>query len=346
MALQDIIDRQYQIANGGAVPLPLPHFPKYTMCNLRGGIGKTTLSFNISFLVDDLLSVDTCPQGNLSYYYDNQYYSSRSLTVRDLILPHIIPNYPNASNVALHIGATNRWFENKNNYYIKSSDELFVLPSQLATAMSQAMSVSSPQREDSVQNIIFSLRTEIEREMRDRHLNKCLIDTSPFFAGATQLSWYATDALVIPVRTDQQSVNSLELLIQTLQSPQGEFRKYLFNGAANAIPKIQMVVLTHCGWSRQPGDRNVPDRQTELYIRRVYEVLSQYRSLLSTDDPDNHLFLLDDFLSSGRISSVLSKPIDLLQQDDVIRIDQTRIGVNQSVEKCKNQLRYIARLLW
>ena len=346
MALTDIIDRQYQIANGGAPPIPLPHFAKYTMCNLRGGIGKTTLAFNISYLVDNLLVVDTCPQGSLSFFYDNQYFSSRSTTIRDLILPYLIPGLGKATHAALRIDATNQHFAGKHNYYIKSSDDLFVLPSQLASAMNQAMSLPSQQRISAVQSIIFSLRAEIEREMNDCKTDKCLIDTSPFFAGATQLAWHATDALIIPVRTDQQSINSLELLIQTLSSPQGEFRRYLLNGAADTLPKIQMIVLTHCGWSRMVGDRNVPDQQTKLYIQRAYNILSQHRSLLSTDDPDNHLFLLDDFLSSGRISSAQSKPINLLRPGDSAVIGSNRVSVNKSVDKCKHQLAYIAGLLW
>jgi cellulose biosynthesis protein BcsQ len=40
---------------------------------LRGGIGKTTLSFNLCFLADDVLAVDTCPQGNLSFFFINRY---------------------------------------------------------------------------------------------------------------------------------------------------------------------------------------------------------------------------------------------------------------------------------
>lgn len=346
MSIDDIIDRQFQIANGDEAFVSLPRFQKYAMCNLRGGIGKTTLVFNISHFVDNLLVVDTCPQGSLSYYYDNQYYSSRSTTVLDLIIPHLIANVAKTTNVALAIEATNSYFTGKSNYYIKSSDDLFVLPAQISAAMNQAMSLSSPQRENAVRGIIFSLREEIERELQELHLKKCIIDTSPFFAGATQLTWYAADALIIPVRTDQQSVNSLELLIRTLNEPQGEFRRYLLNGSAHSIPKIQMIVLTHCGWSTARGNRNVPNNPTRMYAQRVYNILSQHRSLLSTNNPDNHLFLLDDFLGAGRISSIRSKPITLLQSGDAMTIDGVRVTVNQSVDKCKNQLKYIAGLLW
>lgn len=108
---------------------------------------------------------------------------------------------------------------------------------------------------------------------------------------------------MIPVRTDQQSIKSLELLINTLSNPASEFRKYLPDNDMN-VPKIQMVVLTHCGWSTTIGARNEPNQQTKVYLRKVYDILSKHRSLLSTQFPENHLFMLDDFLGSGRISSI------------------------------------------
>ena len=73
MSMDKIINRQFDIANNQADAIPLPKYKIYAMCNLRGGIGKTTLSFNLSYLVDNLLAVDTCPQGNLSYFYDKDY---------------------------------------------------------------------------------------------------------------------------------------------------------------------------------------------------------------------------------------------------------------------------------
>ena len=48
------------------------------------------------------------------------------------------------------------------------------------------------------------------------------------------------------------------------------------------------------------------------YLGKVYDILSKHRTLLSSGNPDNHLFMLDDFLGSGRISSWEAKPIELL----------------------------------
>ncbi len=220
-----------------------------------------------------------------------------------------------------------------------------MLPSQLITAINQTSGLQYPQKEQALKSILYSLETEIERELRENDLDKCLIDTSPFFAGATQLAWYAADALVIPVRTDQQSIKSLELLINTLSSPQSEFRKHLPENDMN-VPKIQMVVLTHCGWSTVAGARNEPNQQTKVYLNKVYDIISKHRTLLSTNNPDNHLFMLDDFLGSGRISSFESKPMALLKEGETKVIDRVRVSVNKSVDKCKNQLKFISEQLW
>lgn len=344
MSITDIITRQFNIANDEQYDLGLPKQKIYAMCNLRGGIGKTTLTFNLSYLTDNLLAVDTCPQGNLSFFYDNNYYSGRQTNVKDILLPYLVPGLGKASHVASYIGATNNYFSEKNSYYIPSSEELYLLPSQLITAINQTSTLQYPQRDEALQSILFSLKNEIIRELDENNLDKCLIDTSPFFAGATQLAWYAADALIIPVRTDQQSINSLELLINTLSSSQSEFRKYIASGMQT--PKIQMVVLTHCGWSTVAGARNEPNQQTKVYLKKVYDILSKHRSLLTTDNPDNHLFMLDDFLGSGRISSVESKPIALLQEGETKTIDRVKVCVNRSVTKCKNQLNFISNQLW
>ena len=345
MSLETIIYRQFDIANNNAVEIELPKYKIYAMCNLRGGIGKTTLSFNLSYLADDLLAVDTCPQGNLSYFYDKDYYAGNQTNVKDMLLPYLVPGLGKATRVASFIGATNEYFSYKNNFYITSSEELYLLPSQLITAINQTAGLQQSQKQLALKSILYSLETEIKRELSENSLDKCIIDTSPFFAGATQLAWYAADALVIPVRTDQQSIKSLELLINILTNPQSEFRKYLPENDMN-VPKIQMVVLTHCGWSTVAGERNEPNQQTKLYLKKVYDILSKNRTLLSTRNPENHLFMLDDFLGSGRISSFESKPMELLKEGETKVIDRLRVSVNKSVDKCKNQLKFISNQLW
>ena len=89
--LEELIGRQFEIARGEAEALPLPRFNTYTICNLRGGIGKTSLAFNLAYLADEILAVDTCPQCNLSWFFDNNYLQNVQLTVYDMLLPHFVP---------------------------------------------------------------------------------------------------------------------------------------------------------------------------------------------------------------------------------------------------------------
>ena len=340
-----LVERQNDISEGnGAAPL-LPKFPSYTVCNLRGGVGKTSLVFNLSFLVDNLLVVDTCPQCNLTWFYDNNYANNNHVTtINDVISPYFMPGLGFASHVAKNIGATNNYFANKNSFYISSDQNLYQLPTKLSIALAQTMFANSIDQRDIIDKMLFCLRTEIDREKKETNTDKCLIDTSPFFSGATHLACHASDALIVPVRTDQQSINSLELLIYNLTNPSSDLLKFATSN--KHIPKIQLIVLTHCGWSRKAKSKNQPDKQTRIYIQKVFDIISRNIYLFTTNIPANHLVLLDDFLDAGRMSSAKSMPIELLNPKDTITINRIKTTVNQSVTKIKNQLKYIHQCIW
>jgi len=111
-------------------------------------------------------------------------------------------------------------------------------------------------------------------------------------------------------------------------------------------PKIQLVVLTHCAWSTVGGARNAPNQQTKVYVEKVHDIVNRNIQHFTTDNPDNHVLLLDDFLGSGRISTALSKPISVLEPGESMRINRVRTTVNASVEKIKSELKYINSSIW
>ncbi len=343
-AIANIISRQNAIVNETPDPLPLPKFTTYAVSNLRGDIGKTSIAFNLSYEADNCLVVDTCPQGNLSYFYDNHYYQNTTTTTKSLILPYLIPGMGKATRIAKKVSGSNEFFLEKDVFYIPSSNDLYSLPSQLNIALTQASSLSGRDQVNAIDAILYSLKNEISREMDETQTKKCLIDTSPFFSGATHLSLLACEALIVPVRTDQQSINSLELLIQTLSDPSSEYRR--FAPSDGYTPKIQLVVLTHCAWSTAGGARNLPNKQTMVYIEKVRDIVNRNIQHFTTDDPDNHVLILDDFLGSGRISTALSKPISELEAGESMRIHRVRTTVNESVEKLKSELHYMSASLW
>lgn len=344
MSIETIIKRQELIANNELPKLNLPKFDIYTVSNLRGGIGKTSLTFNLSYLLDNALVVDTCAQGNLSYFFDKNYQSSSSASINDVLIPYFLPGFGYASHFSQKIGASNEYFQNKNSFFIKSANELYVLPSQIANALVLAKTTSGNMQQQMIDKMLYALRTEIRKEMAVINANKCLIDTSPFFSGATHLAWHASDALVVPVRTDQQSLNSLQLLLDTLTNSNSEFRKTM--PSDNHMPKIQMIVLTHCGWSTVAGSRNKPNQQTKMFLKEIYDVVARHISLFTTDNPTNHIVMLDDFLGSGRMSTALSKPILAMNAGETMYINRVKTSVNDSVYKIQTELKFIYQSLW
>jgi cellulose biosynthesis protein BcsQ len=329
---------------GALLNLGLPRYSIYSVCNLRGGIGKTTLAFNLSFDTNDVLAVDTCPQGNLSAFYDPNYYGA-GVSIYDALLPYIVPGLGHASRISRNISATNGYFQGKIAYFISSSPNLYEFPSTLEGAISQTRGLPPAQSALAKTKLLLSLKEIVSAAMKDTNTKRCLIDTSPFFSGATHLSWHAADALLVPVRTDQQSMQSLELLLQMLSDPARSFLKTK-NGLDLPVPKIQLILVTHCGWSTKAGSRHNPNNQTRAYLEKVRDIVSRNIIHFTTHDPDNHIVPIDDFLGSGRISSAKAMPIKEMTPGFSSTINSQRVEVNASVEKCKKQISFITTNIW
>lgn len=323
--------------------LGLPKQSWYGVCNLRGGIGKSTLTFNLAYDAGRVLAVDTCPQGNSTSFF-TQGRPATGTTIYDALLPYLLPRMSFPSNIAQDVESKNSYFQGSGAFFVPSSPNLYEFPSIMESALSQARGIPG-EADRAVTQILNSFRDLLDRETKKINTEKVLIDTSPFFSGATHLSWHAIDSLIVPVRTDQQSVDSLSLLINLLKDRSRSFLRGQV-GLNLHSPKIQMVVVTHCGWSTRAGARNEPNNQTKIYLEKVKEVVQSNIEFFTTDDPDNHIVPLDDFLGSGRIASAKQIPIKCLQSHQSFTIGDQRVTVNSSIEKCQKQLSFISQNLW
>ncbi|MGA3303315.1 MAG: ParA family protein, partial [Methylovirgula sp.] len=300
------------VAEGGAVDRPKARFATYTVTNFRGGIGKSTLAFNLAWEIsrtNRTLLFDLCPQRNFTQSLLGDDIDQSSNTIYDALLPRVMAGTPEIEIDDLVTSVPPSCVSFKGGagaHVVAGSNELFLFPSLLYTQLSAAANLGQRSKE-TTRNILQSVEQLGESLRKHLRVSKILIDTSPFFGGATHLGWVAADALVIPVRVDQHSMEALKLTLSMLKDPTMDFLRLNAQAGITKLPKVHAIVMTHCGWNRQTAF--TPDRSTQAYLAQVIDIVNAHADVFSGDDPIDAIHLLDDFHSAGRISG--SKRIPL-----------------------------------
>jgi hypothetical protein len=227
-------------------------------------------------------------------------------------------------------------------HLVPGSKELFLFPSLLYTQLSAASNLGG-RRQETSRNILKSLDQLSESLSKHLNASKVLIDTSPFFGGATHLAWVAADALVIPVRVDQHSMEALKLTLAMLKKSDMDFLRLNKEASIEKIPKVHAIAMTHCGWNRQAAF--TPDRSTQAYLAQVIEIALENKELFSCEDPIDAIYLLDDFHSAGRISGTKRIPLAKLSVGESHTIEGQRLEVNESLTRYQNELKSLASSL-
>src|SRR5262249_38329379 len=148
-------------------------------------------------------------------------------TIYDALLPRVMAGTPeiDADDLVVSVPPACPDFKSgAGAYVIPGSKELFLFPSLLYTQLSTSANLGSRSKETS-RNILQSI-DQLSAELRTHFKSsKVLIDTSPFFGGATHLGWVAADALIIPVRVDQHSMEALKLTLSMLRDESMDFMR-------------------------------------------------------------------------------------------------------------------------
>lgn len=351
--MQELFDRYDRILSEDLEGIdlgPKQNYTTYAVTNFRGGIGKTTLSFNLAYSMcrkNMTLFVDMCPQQNFTSLFQNSSIPIEEKTIYDALMSKMMGSAwgVDDTNISLRVQDTNTQFQDgKTCYYIPGSSRLFLFPSQFYSRLNEYLGMtSSGNGEKPVSILLKMLKTIIAEQMEETKTEKVLIDTSPFFAGGTHLAWAAADALIIPVRVDEQSIYSLELTLDMLSNPNSDFNVWRSRAGIEEKPVVQAVMMTHCGWNRQ-ADHQM-DRASRMYIERAVDIAEKYADVFSTDNIINHFALLSDFHSAGRISGSKAVPIDKLIEGRQHRIEGRKLEVNKSVKRYKNELNYAYNLI-
>ena len=341
--LDQIIFNHEQSVAAPNAPIMDFKFRRYCMSNLRGGIGKSTLSFNIAYLMSrakPTLVADLCAQCNLTEAIMRGGHTP--ITIADALRPRLMgPAFGEIpDDISYRIGSHNHNFKGgKGAYFIPGSAELFSFPSSLYQQLQQAVAQNNQQ---AVKNILLSLKVILDAEAADKGCELQLMDCSPFYAGATHLAWCASDALIIPVRVDEHSIESLALTLDMLGNPTSDFN--MWNGRAGGMerPKVATIVMTMVG--ARSTEKGVKDRASLMYIERAYEIASAQAHLFDRDPADS-IVITDDFVSAGRISGAEGIPIPNLKIGKFHTVGGRRLQVNSAQSTYQRELEYLVSVL-
>lgn len=322
-------------------------YRSYAISTLRGGVGKSTLAFNLAFEMStkrSMLVADLCAQCNLTETLRRD--EVNDVTILSALQPKILGSAFGdiPSDLSYRISETCGPFKlNRPSYIIPGDALMFAFPSTMYQALQIANSQPEGKAAKAVLNLLESLATILEGEATSKKAEGILMDTSPFYAGGTHLAWCAANAVIIPVRVDEHSIASLELTLDLLSNPERDFVVWNQRASGRATPRVAAIVMTMVGSKSQL--KATPDRASRMYIERSLEIASRYPQLFDHEDVADSFVITDDFLSSGRISGAKSIPISRLQVGKFHMVNERRLQVNSSVSRYQRELAYLVSII-
>src|SRR6267154_5618546 len=140
--LDKLLETFKLVIDGKDVQRPIGNFTTYAITNFRGGIGKSTLAFNLAWEVSRKkrsLLLDACPQCNFTQSLLGEDVDKSTKTIYDALLYRVMAGTPEVSPDDLLVSVPPACPDFKGGagaYLVPGSKELFLFPSLLYTQLS------------------------------------------------------------------------------------------------------------------------------------------------------------------------------------------------------------------
>lgn len=343
-ALDKVLERHARVVDEGFTAQNGLRYRNYAISTLRGGVGKSTLAFNLAFEMAEqrsMLVADLCAQCNLTETLMRGV--DPEVTILDALQPRLLgPAFGDPpSDASYRVSATCDAFKaRKATFVIPGNALMFAFPSTMYQQLQIANAQSNPK---AVRGLLESLKSVLDAETAVKNVEGVLMDTSPFYAGGTHLAWCAADAIIIPVRVDEHSIDSLELTLDLLSNPDRDFMVWNQRAGGRPTPRVAAIVMTMVGSKSQM--LATPDRASRMYIERALGKAERYAHLFDHPEPADAFVITDDFVSSGRISGAKSTPISRLKIGSFHMVEGKRLQVNSSAARYQRELAYLVSII-
>lgn len=238
---------------------------KYTFWNNKGGTGKSSLAFQtiteyaIKYSEKKILTIDLCPQANLSELFMGGLLGNGSTNLNNLTQPTSVrtiggyfqDRFSNPYNTPT-IDASS-YISNPNavnskipvNIDLIAGDRIVELQSNSISALS----ITQIPGIDTYLKIIDWVNDLVNASNQLNSYDDIFIDTNPSFAIYTQIALAATDRIIAPVMADDSSrraLTNIYSLVYGLNLPSAIYNQYAFHTklttAGRQLPKIHLVI--------------------------------------------------------------------------------------------------------